>query len=482
MRLQALISGLPEARLLRGDNPEISGLATDSRQVRPGDLFIAGRDLMFDRHVYVPHAVAAGAAAVVVEGAVDAGPAAVVQVPSTARALGLLARRFYGNPGSALRLAGVTGTNGKTTTAYLIHAVLEAAGLRPGLIGTVEYRIGAERRPSINSTPEAHTLHRMFREMVDAGCRSAAMEVTSHGLVLERVHGVRFEAGVFTNLTRDHLDFHRTPEAYLAAKALLFENLEPDATAVVNVDDPAAKELLKGCRAKVLGYGASENAAVRIADGETDWRGSRLRLETPEGRMDLEMRLQGRFNFWNAAAAAATGLAMGVSREAVAEAVRDIRVPGRFEAVDRGQPFGVVVDYAHTPDSLENVLQAARGLTEGRLICVFGCGGDRDPGKRPQMGRASAELADFTVVTSDNPRTEDPEAIVREILPGIGGAPHLVEVDRRRAIEAAIRRAGPGDLVLIAGKGHEDYQILGREKVHFDDREVAGEALENREL
>ncbi len=478
MRLQDLISGLPDARLLQGGNPEITGLVTDSRKVKPGDLFVAGRDLLFDRHAYVPQAVAAGAVAVVVEEAVEAGSAAVVRVPSTQRATAILAEQFYGAPCNALRMVGVTGTNGKTTTVYLIRAILSAAGWQPGLISTVEHHLGAQPLPSSNSTPEAHDLQRMFREMVRAGCRSVVMEVSSHGLALDRVYGIRFETAVFTNLSRDHLDFHKSAEAYLAAKALLFDNLDSDAQAVVNTDDPATETLLARCPAQVTGYGASDRASVRILKGQTTWQGTALRLETPAGNLDLNLALKGRFNLWNAAAAVAVGLAMGIAPDRIAEAIREVRVPGRFEEVNRGQAFGVIVDYAHTPDGLENLLKAARALTEGRLICIFGCGGDRDRGKRPEMGRVSAERADWTVVTSDNPRTEDPEAIIREILPGLGSAPHQVEPDRRRAILAAIQSATPGDLVVIAGKGHEDYQDIGRKKIHFDDREVAGEVLD----
>ena len=478
MRLQALISDLPGGRLLRGGDVDVTGLAIDSRKVQPGDLFVAIRGGQeADRHPYVPQAVAAGAVGVVVEEAVEAGGAAVVQAPSTRRALAVLADRFYGSPSCALKMVGVTGTNGKTTTVYLIQAIMEAAGWRPGLIGTVEYRLGTQRAASVNTTPEANDLHRMLRQMVEAECRAAVMEVASHGLALHRVYGIRFQTAVFTNLTRDHLDFHRTPEDYLAAKAMLFDNLDSDAYAVVNADDSASVAMLKRCRAKVIRYGAAEGADVRILDGRTDLKGTEMRLQTPAGPLDLRLSLRGRFNLWNAAAAAAACLTMGIAPATVAEGVRKVQVPGRFEAVDCGQDFGVFVDYAHAPGGLENVLKAARAFTKGRLICVFGCGGDRDRGKRPEMGRLSADLADLSVVTSDNPRTEDPEAIIREILPGIGQAPHQVEPDRRRAIELAIRSARSGDLVLIAGKGHEDYQIIGREKIHFDDREVAREAL-----
>jgi UDP-N-acetylmuramoyl-L-alanyl-D-glutamate--2,6-diaminopimelate ligase len=477
MRLHEMVAELPGVRFI-GDNPEIHGLATDSRSVKNGDLFVAIRGgEEKDRHPYVKDAIAAGAVAAVVEEEVESYSAPLVEVPSTRNALGILSKKFYGSPDSSLKLVGITGTNGKTTTAYLIHALLTAAQLRPGLVGTVEYLIGNRRTPSTNSTPEAHQLQSMFREMVEAGCQSAVVETTSHGLALGRVAGMDFDVGVFTNLTRDHLDFHKTQEAYMASKALLFDNLKPDAHAVVNVDDSSHSELLAGCRSKVMGYGYSESADVRITNGQTSWRGSKLSLDTPAGTQVIDLALQGKFNFWNAAAAMATGFVMGVASEVIAQGVRDVKVPGRFEAVDGGQSFGVVVDYAHTPDGLKNVLETAKGLTNRKLICVFGCGGDRDRGKRPEMGRVAAEYADFSFVTSDNPRTEDPEAIVREIIPGMGCAPHSLEVDRRKAIEEAIHTAKRGDLVLIAGKGHEDYQEIGRERIHFDDREVAREIL-----
>ena len=479
MRLLELIQDLPGAELLRDGDPEVTGIATDSRQVVAGDLFAALRGgEEQDRHPYAPDAVARGAAVVLAEQPVEAGAAPVVNVPSVRAALPMVAERFYGTPVEQMQtVVGITGTNGKTTTAYLVHAILEAAGLKPGLTGTVEYRVGSDRRESTNSTPESHQLQRMLREMIDAGCRSVVMEATSHGLALKRVDRIRFDIAVFTNLTRDHLDFHKTPEAYQAAKATLFENLDSNASAVVNADDAATPGLVERCRADVIRYGTCHDAEVRILSGESDWRGTRLKLDTPSGPMAPELALRGRFNIWNTAAAVSAGLAAGVPSDTVVSAIREVRVPGRFEGVDRGQPFGVFVDYAHTPDALSNVLQAARELTEGRVISVFGCGGDRDRGKRPEMGRISAALADLTVVTSDNPRMEDPGTIIEEILPGVGSATHRVEADRRGAIETGIRACQPGDVVVIAGKGHEDYQILGQEKIHSDDREVAREVL-----
>ena len=470
---------LPDATMLQEGNPEITGLSTHSGKVKSGDLFVAIRGgEEEDRHPFVAKAVAAGAAAAVVEESVPGLSAPIVKVDSTRRAIGCLANRYYDAPTDSLRMVGITGTNGKTSTAYLIHAILNASGWQPGLISTVEHDLGHKRIPSDNSTPESHDLQRMFHEMVGAGCRSAVMEVSSHGLALDRVFGIEFEAAVFTNLTRDHLDFHGTTAAYLAAKARLFDNLSTDANAVVNLDDAATQALLKNCKSRVVGFGISPSAQVRFLEGKTDWRGTRMKLETPSGMLNLELDIKGRFQQWNVTAAVATGVALGIDPQVILKAVASVKgVPGRFEGIDQGQPFGVIVDYAHTSDGLENVLLAARDLTEGNLICVFGCGGDRDTGKRPEMGGFSATLADFTIVTSDNPRTEDPEAIIQEILPGLGSAPHIVEPDRLMAIRNALERAKPEDLILIAGKGHEDYQIIGREKIHFDDREVAREIL-----
>jgi UDP-N-acetylmuramoyl-L-alanyl-D-glutamate--2,6-diaminopimelate ligase len=479
MRLSELLANLPDIRYDGASDPNIEGLATHSGRVNPGDLFVAlsGDVKLPDRHPFISQAIAANAAAVVAEKYAETGSTPFIYAPDTHRILAFLAKKFYNHPTDHLRVVGVTGTNGKTSTVYLIHAILKAAHMAPGLIGTIEHRLGDDVEVSQNSTPQAHDLHRLFRAMADAKCRSVAMEVTSEGLAQKRVAGLDFEVAVFTNLTRDHLDYHGTFDAYLAAKATLFDNLRSDSSAIVNTDDPATEQLLANCSANVVRYGTSEKADVRIISGQTNWRGTRLHLETPVGTMHLALALQGTFQFYNATAAVATGLTLGISPETIADALRNVTVPGRFEGIDCGQNFGVIVDYAHAPDGLENVLTTSRAFTQEQLICVFGCGGDRDKGKRPVMGEISARLSDFTVVTSDNPRTEDPNAIISDILPGLGRAPHHVEINRKRAIELAIGKAKPGDLVLIAGKGHEDYQEVHHVKSHFDDREIAREIL-----
>lgn len=476
MQLSRLIAEVTDGRLVGEVDTEVAGLSTNTLTLEKGECYIALKRAR-DGHEFVSQAVEADTSAVVVEHEVDVDVPQVV-VPSTDRALSELALKFYDRPADSLRVCGVTGTNGKTTTTYLIHAALSAAGVPTGLIGTVEYRIGNRCVSSTNTTPEAHELQRMLREMVDAGCEAVVMEVSSHGLSLARLNGIRFDVGVFTNLTRDHLDFHESFADYAAAKATLFENLDSTAYAIVNVDDDSADRMIHGSSAKVVGYGLHENADVRIRSFETDFRGSRVMIETSTETISGVLSLTGSFHQYNVAAAVAACRAMDIPPDTIVEALRDVQVPGRFEGIDAGQPFGVFVDYAHTPDGLINALRAGRQLARNRLISVFGCGGDRDRGKRPDMGRASADLADLSIVTSDNPRTEDPDAIIADILPGLGDAPHRVEADRRKAIDLAFRTAKEGDLVVIAGKGHETYQTIGRENIHFDDREVAREILE----
>src|SRR6266540_978018 len=373
------------------------------------------------------------------------------------RAMAVAADEVFGWPTEELQVAGVTGTNGKTTTAFLLYSIFAAAGRRPGLLGTIETRVGGERRPAIRTTPEAIDLQRAFREMLDAGDRSCAMEATSHGSELGRLDRVRFAALIFTNLTQDHLDFHGTLESYFEAKRRLFlENRPP---AAVNIGDPWGRKLAAD-RPDALTFGFAEDAEVG-----------------PDALAGVDLKLRGRFNVENALGVLAASRLLGLDEDAVVRGLEGVSdVPGRFEAVDEGQPFTVLVDYAHTPDSLENVLRAARDLAEARLICVFGCGGDRDRGKRPLMGRIASELADVAIVTSDNPRSEEPGVIIEEIVAGMGpGA--LVEPDRRAAIAQAIDLAGPGDVAVIAGKGHEQGQEFRDRKVPFDDREVAREAL-----
>jgi UDP-N-acetylmuramoyl-L-alanyl-D-glutamate--2,6-diaminopimelate ligase len=462
MDLERLITALGPLEVRGGAPTEIADLAYDTRQVGPGALFFCVPGERADGHDLAADAVERGAAALVVERPLEVGVPQLIVLSSRA-AMPDAADEFFERPTEELVLAGVTGTNGKTTTAYLLHSIFEAAGMRPGLIGTIESRVGGESRPAVRTTPEAIDLQRTFRAMLDAGDRSCAMEATSHGSELGRLERVRFDALAFTNLSQDHLDFHQTMERYYEAKRRLFTEHEPAPAAAINVtNEPGralADELRRLNRAPLLTYGTVPEAELSAHPA----------LE--------RSRLVGSFNVENVLAAAAVSRLVGVPDEAVVEGVARLPgVPGRFEAVDEGQPFTVIVDYSHKPGALEAVLRTARKLTTGRLICVFGAGGDRDRGKRPMMGRVASELADVAIVTSDNPRSEDPQLIIDEILTGIV-APVEVEPDRRTAIEVAVEKAGGGDVVVIAGKGAEQGQEFADRKVPFDDREVAREAL-----
>ena len=471
MKLRELSAALSPTEVVGDDSVEIADLAYAAAGVRPGALFFCIPGSRADGHEFAPAAVERGAAALVVERRLPLEVPQVV-VEDARASMPAAAAAFFGYPTRELEVAGVTGTTGKTTTTFLIHSILEAAGRKPGLIGTVESRIGGERRPAVRTTPEAIDLQRAFRAMLDAGDRSVALEATSHGAELGRLAGVRFAALAFTNLSEEHLDFHGTMERYFAAKRRLFVGPEPP-PAAVNVGDVHGRELADELRAlgraPVLTFGFADDAEIR-PDG---LEGGRLRA----GGIELETRLRGRFNVENVLAAVAVALLLDVSDDAIAEGVARVEgVPGRFETVDEGQPFTVVVDYSHKPGALENVLRTARDLATGRVLCVFGCGGDRDRAKRPLMGRIAADLADVAIVTSDNPRSEDPAAIIDEV---VAAAPDRLEVepDRRAAIERALENAERGDVVVIAGKGHEQGQEVAGEVFPFDDREVAREAL-----
>jgi UDP-N-acetylmuramoyl-L-alanyl-D-glutamate--2,6-diaminopimelate ligase len=459
--------------LMGGGAPEveISALAYSSNSVTPGALFFCVPGFTSDGHDFAPDAVKRGAAALVTERKLDLGVPEVV-VESVRAAMGPAAARFYGASTAQLDVVGITGTNGKTTTAFLVRHLLEAAGRQTGLLGTVKRVVGGVEEDVERTTPEAIDVQATFRRMLDAGDRAVAMEVSSHAIELGRVAGIRFACKVFTNLTQDHLDFHGTMEAYYSAKRRLFD--EPG-IAVVNVDDEYGRRI--AAEVDALTFGIEHEADYRAREIEFDFTGSRFTLDTPEEAIEVDSPLPGFFNVLNVVGAIAAVRSLGVERISL-EGFE--RVPGRFEPVDEGQEFGVLVDYAHTPDSLENVLRTARELTRGRLHVVFGAGGDRDPTKRPLMGRAARELADRVLVTSDNPRSERPEAIIDQVMEGAGPQAER-DADRRRAIGRAIGDAEPGDVVVIAGKGHEQGQEFehGR-KEPFDDKTVAREALRLR--
>jgi UDP-N-acetylmuramoyl-L-alanyl-D-glutamate--2,6-diaminopimelate ligase len=489
MRLDELTVAVPGLPTLSPtlDQVEVTGLAYDSREVRAGALFFCVSGYERDGHDFAAQAVAAGAAALVVERPLGLGVPEIL-VPSTRTTMGPLAARFYGEPTLQLRVVGVTGTNGKTTTAHLVRALIEATGEPCGLLGTVESHVAGKRRSATRTTPEAIDLQADFRAMLDGGERSCAMEVSSHALALGRTDCVRFAAAIFTNLTQDHLDFHDTMEEYFQAKRLLFLPSAPavaPTVAVVNIDDPYGRRLASELE-HVVTFAIDAEADYRARVVEIDIAGSQLELYTPSGTHSLSLPLPGRFNVSNALGALAVAHTLGADLDTLLAALRrGIRVPGRVESVEEGQGFAVLVDYAHTPDSLRNVLSTAHEVGHGRVICVFGAGGDRDRGKRPLMGEIAARLADILLVTSDNPRSEDPEAIIAEIMSGArcvqrppGAPPVACEIDRRAAIERAVALAERGDVLVIAGKGHEQGQELaGGVKVPFDDVTVAREAL-----
>jgi UDP-N-acetylmuramoyl-L-alanyl-D-glutamate--2,6-diaminopimelate ligase len=474
MELRTLIEAVRPLRVRGAGDPEVTAVTYRADAVTPGALHVCVPGLRADGHDFAGPAVAAGAVALIVERELEPDVPQLV-VPSARRAMAAAAAEFYGHPSGELDVVGVTGTNGKTTTAYLVHAVLDAAGRRPGLLGTVESRIGGGAVEAVErTTPESVDLQHLLRRMVDAGDRSCAIEVSSHALELERVADVRFAAAAFTNLTQDHLDFHPDMEHYYAAKARLFE----DAPSAINIGDPYGVRLAGEAGGAVVSYArGGDEADVRPHAVEIGPGGViSLIARTPRGILPLDVRLRGGFNVENVLAAVAVAEILELPHESVRAGIAAVTgVPGRFEAVDGGAPFTVLVDYAHTPDGLENVLRSAREITTGRLICVFGCGGDRDRGKRPLMGAIARRLADVAIVTSDNPRSEDPEAIIAEITAGVAMD---TEPDRRAAIARAIETARPGDVVVIAGKGHEQGQQFGDVVLPFDDRTVAREALE----
>jgi UDP-N-acetylmuramoyl-L-alanyl-D-glutamate--2,6-diaminopimelate ligase len=488
LAVKALLAALPDKRV-HGTLPlTVAGIASDSRRVEPGDCFVAVPGFKQDARRFASDAMARGATLIVTEGAPLDLTAPQILVPSARRALSRLAATAYHHPSRRLTLVGITGTNGKTTTSYLVEALLRGCGLGTGVIGTIQYVLGDERRPAGQTTPEALDIQAMLAQMLERGVGGVALEVSSHALELHRVQDLAFDVAVFTNLTQDHLDFHGTHEAYARAKRRLFELLadspKPRRTAVVNADDPAGETMVEGLPLSVLTFGFTQEASVHPVEHASTIDGIRLTVSTPRGRLSLSSPLIGEHNVGNLLGAVAVGLALEMEPPTIATALARVdTVPGRFEQVRAGQPFLVVVDYAHTPDALERVLTTARKLTRGRLAVVFGCGGDRDRGKRPLMGAIATRLCDQVWVTSDNPRSEPPEAIIDEILGGVGEGASIPSrvvrlADRQRAIRAALAWAEAGDGVVIAGKGHETYQIVGADVLSFDDREVARQILQ----
>ncbi len=472
----------------RRGEAEVNAVVCDSRQCRPGSCFVAVRGATLDGHRYIAEAAEAGASAIVCEDA-SAVPdgVAVGQVKNSHISVGLLAQAILGRPADKLTCIGVTGTNGKTTVAHLVHSVLTEAGYCPAILGTITYRTGVREAPAGVTTPDAVSLAGMTEEMVSAGMTHLVMEVSSHALDQHRTSGVRFDAGVFTNLSGDHLDYHNTMDHYASAKRRLFggDSLREGGVAVINRDDPYAESIAEAAAGEIVWYGLNSAADVWAKIEQIDSSGSRFYLMHHDHSEEVATPLIGRHNIYNCLAAAATCLSLGIDRQTVAAGLRKVsRVPGRLEPVDPEAPYSVFVDYAHTDDALQNVLGSLQPLARGRLIVVFGCGGDRDRTKRPRMARVAEDLADRIVITSDNPRTEKPDEIIEQIVAGLsedGRQRTEICPDRRQAIQQAVEQAKRGDVVLIAGKGHETYQVVGTEKIPFDDVQVARSAMAARE-
>lgn len=456
---------------------EVSGVCWDSREVRPGDLFVAMTGFVADGHRFIPQAMAAGAAAVLCQNAPEDG-VPFVRVPDSRRALAVVGGNFFGHPADAMKMIGVTGTNGKTTTTYLLKEILESTGAKVGLIGTNQNMIGQEAIPTERTTPESFALQALLAQMRDEGCTHVVMEVSSHALALDRVYGIPYDVGVFTNLTQDHLDFHQTMEAYCGAKAILFRNCR---AGVVNADDPWTPRLTEGASCKLLTYGERAAADLRAEDVSLGMDHVSFTAVYRDSRTPVRVNIPGGFMVYNTLDVLGAALELGIPIEQSAAVLsRAAHVKGRVEVVPTpGKAYTILIDYAHSPDSMVNVLQTVKGFAKGRTIALFGCGGDRDKGKRPKMGRAAAENADFAIVTTDNPRTERPGDIIADILPGLEGlgTPYEVVEDRVEAIHWAMDHAEPGDVIVLCGKGHETYQEVGHEKRHMDEREIVRDYL-----
>lgn len=485
-QLSLLINKLEVVTVIGSEEKTITDVTADSRVAEQGSLFICLKGATVDGHKFLPMAAAKGAAAAIVEDLPEEIPAGmtVVQVKDSRRAMEIVAPLFFDYPGKKLRLIGVTGTNGKTTTTNIIRLILRKAGYKVGLIGTINIMVEDEVTEAHNTTPDVIDLQKALYKMVCAGCDYAVMEVSSHALALNRVAGCEYDCAVLTNITQDHLDFHKTLENYRDAKSLLFEGLaggsKANKNAVFNMDDPSSAIIRSRTEVPVLTYGKDTANDIYPLSFTVAAKHMQLKLHTPAGEMNLELKITGEFNVYNVMAAVAAMLAEKIDTGIICDVLDGFDgVPGRFQLVEAGQPYTVIVDYAHTPDGLDNVLKTARYITKGRLWAIFGCGGDRDNKKRPIMGRIALDLADNIIVTSDNPRTEDPEAIIDEIFTALTEVPEGKKVyrlsDRKEAIEFALEHAADDDVIMIAGKGHENYQILKDRTIHFDDREVVTE-------
>ncbi len=480
LKLKKLLSGLPEVIVRGSKEIDITGISANSKIIAPGNLFIAKKGLSVDGAAFINEAVNSGAIAILTDLYDPFLPHHVTQLihPHINQIEAKLAAQYYDCPDRSLFLVGVTGTNGKTTTTFLIRHLLSSVEHPCGLIGTVEWALGRKIQPALQTTPDVITNNRLLREMLHGGCQAAAMEVSSHALDQGRVEGLEYDVAIFTNLTQDHLDYHKTMECYGSAKAKLFTTLSPSSTAILNIDDPSWEKMQENCPAKIVTYGITGEADIRAEEIALTASGTNFSLSYYGKKYPFFSPLIGSYNVYNVLAAIAAAVCHGISLEEIRQKIASFtQVPGRLERIDNLRGLSLFVDYAHTDDALENVLKTLREIKKGRLLLVFGCGGDRDRGKRSKMGKVATSLADLTIITSDNPRNEDPNEIIAEIVTGCNDpSRYIIEADRKAAIERAVMLAQPGDLLLIAGKGHERYQILGAKQLVFDDREAAYEA------
>lgn len=484
MEIKHLIEGLNYTLLSGNLEKDIVGIEYDSKKVAKDSIFVAIKGYETDGHQYISQGISAGASVVVLDNEEYARAVEGVSfllVDNSRKALAELSSTFFGKPATQLTLIGVTGTNGKTSVTYLLKSILKEAGYKVGIIGTIENQIDEEVVPSDVTTPESRDLQELLSRMVEKGCHFCLMETSSHALYLDRVWSIPFTGAIFTNLTQDHLDFHKSLEEYLEAKMLLFRRLGTNSFAVINQDDPASEKIIPVCPGKIVTYGLKEKADLFPQDITSTIAGTSFRLEIDGELRTISLGMLGEFSIYNSLAAIGAAIELGVSRDLIIKGIAKVHVNGRFQVVKSNRDFAVVVDYAHTPDGLYTVLKTARKITEGRVICVFGCGGDRDKTKRPIMGRVAGELCDTIIITSDNPRTEDPDSILDMIEVGVREVTenYMKIQNRRKAIEEAISQGKAGDLVIIAGKGHEDYQIIGKTKHHFSDIEIAREFLQD---
>ena len=486
MILKDVLKGL-DYIVLNGDiNRKINRICYDNRKIEQEDVFVCIKGFKVDGHSFVEDAIKKGAKAIIVQEDVSTtSDVSVIKVKNTRQALAVIASNFYDNPKDKLNIIGITGTNGKTTSAFIIKSILEKAGYKTGLMGTIANYIGNEKIDSVRTTPESLELHELFNEMVQKGVKYCVMEVSSHSLALDRVYGVKFICGIFTNLTRDHLDFHKTFENYYMAKAKLFERSN---YSIINIDDSYGRNLIEDIKKKNINtliktISIESEADFKACKINGDSLGSRFKMEAEGNIYNIEINIPGLYNVHNVLGCIACARNLNISMETIKEAVLDIVVPGRCEMVAKNKnlPYTIIVDYAHTPDGLENILNTIRGFVKGKIITVFGCGGDRDKVKRPQMGEIACKLSDIAIITSDNPRSEEPMAIIEDIKNGLAYNNYIVEENRAKAIEKAIDMAKQNDVILIAGKGHETYQILKDKTIHFDEREVIVDILNKKE-